>query len=90
LIEDLVVSAFNDAADKARTQVFTFLPFVMGTHTDEDEGGVSAEMIETAKALAQDKAFMAQVGEPLISALMDALATLEEEEDEDRPPRRGR
>jgi DNA-binding YbaB/EbfC family protein len=93
LIEDLVVSAVNDAASKARQQMFTILPSLLGTDTDTDDPEEEPDLIAMAKALSQDKDFknfMAQMGDPLISSFVEMLAALEEAEDEDGPPRRGR
>jgi len=90
LIEDLVVSAVNDAADKARQQVFTFLPSLLADDT-EDKTEAGEDLTEIAYALSQDKDFMSRVGDPMISAIVDTLAALTEEEDEeDLPPKSGR
>lgn len=87
LIEDLLTSAFNDAADKVRQRIFTVLPSMLGTEEDFDLEE-EPDIVEMAKAMAQDKDFMEQLGNPFVASFVEMLAALEDEEEEEPPPKR--
>lgn len=84
LIEDLLTSAFNDAADKVRQYAFTFLPFTLADEEDIED----ADAFEAAKMLAQDKDFMEQLGDPFVASFIEMVAGLKDEQDEKPPPKR--
>jgi len=81
LIEDLLVSAFNDAGKKARERMFVLLLSQWG----EAEQTKAEENLDI-QALSQDEDFMSQMGDPLAVAFMEMLASLEEDEDQEEPP----
>lgn len=91
LIEDLLVSAFNDAAAKMREQVFMFLASTLPDEEDPEGLDEDPDLIEMAKALSENKDFMAQLGDPVVTSFVEMLAALEDLEDDEPPkPKRGR
>ncbi|HOM18182.1 MAG TPA: YbaB/EbfC family nucleoid-associated protein [Thermoguttaceae bacterium] len=88
LIEDLLVSAFNDAAVKVRQHIFSFLPSMLGEEEAEDVEE-DVDIVEMAKAMAQDKDFMEQLGNPFVATFVEMLSALEDMEDEE-PPAEGK
>ncbi len=89
LIEDLLVSAFNDAAEKAREQVIAALLFIWADQ-GELEGLDEQDLIEMAKAILHDKDSRGRLEAtviPSIPSLVEIWAALQDQqEDEEDPP----
>ncbi|MCS7304721.1 MAG: YbaB/EbfC family nucleoid-associated protein [Thermoguttaceae bacterium] len=89
LLEDLLISAFNDAVEKVKDQAFGCLA---STLSDSEHPEALPE-IPAVSAMAQffqaNKDLMAELGDPLITSLVELLVSLEDQEDEeDMPPKR--
>ncbi len=74
LIEDLVVSAINDAAEKARAFTISHFP-ILGEPEDEDD-----EDIDPMTFLSQNKDILEALGEPFVTFFTDLLSELSEED----------
>lgn len=80
LIEDLVVSAINDAADKARAFTVSHLSLLWEAEDEDDDEDDEDEDIDPKIFLSQNKDLLEALGEPFITFFANLLSELSEED----------